>query len=150
MVVDHYRNVVGKIPALQDLGTLVRDRVSDILVDIATERTFEAGEVLYEKDSEDENTGAILLDGILEVTRNSGDKIEVPAPDLMGEMQQFTDYGKRTATVTAKTQAVTLVFLWHDFVKALMNNPTISQTERTAIKKAFTGIAAIRLKQLKG
>lgn len=150
MAVDHYRNVVVKIPALQNLGAPLRDRVSEILVDIATERTFEAGDVLYEKDSEDENTGAILLDGILEVTRNSGDKIEVPAPDLMGEMKQFTDYGKRTATVTAKTRALTLVFFWHNFVKTLQNNPTISQIERTAIKEAFTGIAGIRLKELKG
>ncbi len=150
MTVDEYRNVVGNIPALRKLGERLRDRVSEILVEIATERTFEAGEILYEKDSADENSGAILLDGVLEVTRNSGDKIQVPAPDLMGEMQQFNDNAKRTATVCAKTQSLTLVFFWHNFVKALQDNPTISQDEQTAIKSAFTGIAAIRLKELKG
>ena len=148
MTVDHYRNVVGKIPMLQGLGTPLRERLSDILVDIATERLVEAGDVLYEKDAEDENTGSILLDGILEVTRDSGDKIEVTAPDLVGEMLQLNDYGRRTATVSAKTKSVMLEFSWHEFIQSLTSNVIITDNDRIAIKEALTKVAGTRLKEL--
>lgn len=148
MAVDQFRDRVSEIPMLQTLASNVRGRVSDILVDISSERTLEVGGIVYEKGSEDENTGAILIEGALEVRGDPDHTFQVSAPDIVGEMQQLNEFGQRTAKVSVTEKAVLLEFFWHDFVRALKEHAVITQDERAKIKEAFRACAGDRLKEL--
>ena len=150
MAVDQFRDRVIEIPMLQALSLELRRRLSDILVDISSERTVEAGGVVYEKGSEDENTGAILIEGALEARGDPDHKFRVSAPNIVGEMQQLNEFGQRTATVSVIKKAVLLEFSWNDFVRTLSEHAVITQDERAKIKEAFKECAGDRLKELTG
>ena len=150
MTIDQFRDRVSEIPMFHSLPSDLRRRLRDIFVDISSERTLEAGDVVYEKGSEDENTGAILIEGTLEVRGDPDHKFQVSAPNIVGEMQQLNEFGQRTATVSVTEKAVLLEFSWDDFVRTLSEHAVITQDERAKIKKAFTACAGDRLKELTG
>lgn len=150
MAVDQYRDRIFEIPMLQVLPSALRRWLCDILVGISSERTAEAGDVVYEKGSEDENTGAILIEGAVEVRGDPSHTFQVTAPNIIGEMQQLDEYGQRTATVTVTEKAVLLEFSWGDFVRTLSERAVISQRDRAKIKEVFTACAGDRLKELTG
>lgn len=142
------REKISVVPMFQSLELPLRQELSDILIEVSTERVMESGDVLYERDDEEGNTGAILVEGLLEIRGDDDHLIEVSAPDLVGEIQQFNEFGQRTATVTAKTEAVVLEFPWHEFVSRLNERATISDTDRTEVKKVLATFAGERLKEL--
>ena len=148
MAVDHFRDRVSEMPVLQALPSDLRRRLGEILVDISSERTLEAGDVVYEKGSEDENTGAILIKGAFEILGDPDHKFQVSAPNIVGEMQQLNQFGQRTATVSVTEKAVLLEFSWHDFVQTLSDHAVITQDDRAKIKEAFTACAGDRLREL--
>ena len=150
MAVDPFRDRIFEIPMLQVLPADLRRRLCDILVDISSERTVEAGGVVYEKGSEDENTGAVLVEGALEVRGDPDHNFQVSAPDIVGEMQQLNVYGQRTATVSVTKKAVLLEFSWSEFVRTLSERAAITQRDRAKIKEVFTRCAGDRLKELTG
>jgi len=139
--------VVG-IPAFASLNTALRGRLAEILTMISQPRVLNAGDVLYQQGAEDESTGAILVEGILSVTADGGPAISVAAPDLLGEMQQFDQYGQRTATVTAEGPVTVLEFSWHEFVSRIRETPTITKEDQAAVKSALEAYANMRLHQL--
>ncbi len=149
MAVNRYRDRIAEIPMIHALDAPLRKRVCDVLVDLATGSELEAGDVIYKKGSEDDNTGAILIEGVLMVRGDPDHEFEVTAPNLVGEMQQLNEYGQRTATVSAKTDALVLEFSWHNFVKTLLEDAIITQSDRATIKEMFTDYAGNRLKELK-
>lgn len=142
------REKISVVPMFQTLELPLRQELSDILIEVSTERVMESGDVLYERDDEEGNTGAILVEGLLEIRGDDDHLLEVSAPDLVGEIQQFNEFGQRTATVTAKTEAVVLEFPWHEFVLRLNERATISDTDRTEVKKVLATFAGERLKEL--
>ena len=148
MAVDRFRDRISEIPVFQMLPSDLRLRLSDILVGVSSERNLEVGGVVYEKGTEDENTGAILIEGALEVRGEPGQTFQVSAPNIVGEMQQLNEFGQRTATVSVTEEAVLLDFSWHDFVRALKEHAVITESERAQVKEAFKAYAGDRLKEL--
>lgn len=148
MTVYQFRDRISEMPMLQTLPSELRLRLSDILVGVSSERTLEVGGVVYEKGKEDENTGAIVVQGALEVHSDPDHVYQISAPNIVGEMQQLNEFGQRTATVSVKEKAVLLDFSWHDFVRALMEHAVITKSERAQVKEVFTEFAGDRLKEL--
>lgn len=148
MTVDRYKDRIAEVPMIHALDAPVRERVCDVLFDLATESELKPGDVMYEKGSEDDNTGAILIEGVLVVRSDSDHEFEVTSPNLVGEMQQLNEYGQRTATVSAKTDSLVLEFSWHHFVERLLEDAIITQSDRATIKETFVGYAGNRLKEL--
>jgi len=148
MTVNEFRDRISEIPVFQTLPSSLRLRLSDVLVGISSERTLEAGGVLYEKGTEDENTGAIVVQGALEVHTDPDHVFQISAPNIVGEMQQLNEFGQRTATVLATEKAILLDFSWHDFVRALTENVIITDSERAQVKALFKEFAGDRLKEL--
>ncbi len=143
-----YKRIIAEVPLLGKLHPELRKKLADILADIGTARILEAGETLYEKGAEDPITGAVVVEGTLEALPDGGEPIEVSAPELVGEMQQFDPYGRRTATLKAKERAAVLEFPWHDFVARILEHPGISQDDQASIKSAFESYVGDRLNQL--
>ena len=150
MAVDQFRGRIFEVPMLQVLPPDLRRRLCDILVDISSERTVEAGDVVYDKGSEDENTGAVLVEGALAVRGDPDHNFQVSAPDIVGEMQQLNEYGQRTATVSVTKKAVLLEFSWSEFVRTLSERAAITQRDRAKVKEVFMECAGERLKELTG
>lgn len=148
MTVAQYRDRISEIPVFQSLPSDLRLRLSDVFVGVSSARTLEVGGVLYEKGMEDENTGAIVVQGALEVHADPDHVFQISAPNLVGEMQQLNEFGQRTATVSVTENAVLLDFSWHDFVRALMEHAVITDSERAQVKELFTEFAGDRLKEL--
>lgn len=148
MAVDQFRDRISEIPILQTLPSDLRLRLSDIFIGVSSERTLEAGGVVYEKDMEDENTGAIVIEGSLEVHADHDHIFQITAPNIVGEMQQLNEFGQRTATVSATEKAVLLDFSWNDFVRALMEHAAITKDERSKVRDVFAGLAGDRFKEL--
>ena len=142
------RETVQGIPVMKQLDPSLRNITSDILVDVSTEAKLSQGQVLYEKGSEDNNTGVLIVDGALTVQTKNSEEIEITAPNLLGEMQQFDLYGRRTATVVAKSDVHLLEFAWHDFIKRVIDHPAISEEKQAQMKDIFTKVAGGRLREL--
>lgn len=143
-----YHDAVNRIPMLKDLDQQTRDAVCDVLLASTKAYTLDEGDVLYEKGAEDEHTGAILVEGTMWVSPNSKDRLEVKAPQLLGEMQQLSETGQRTATVTAKEKSVVLEFSWHDFVYVVSSNGTLSPEQQIAVKNVLVKHAGARKEEL--
>jgi len=136
------------IPVFNAMNTGLRARLSEIISSIGEPRVLKKGEVLYQEGDEDENSGAILLDGSLSVSSKVGPVLTVHAPDMLGEMLQFDTYGQRTATVVAATPATVLQFSWHEFIARVRDTPMITKADQAALKDALESYASKRLKQL--
>lgn len=140
-----HTSTITAVPLFQQLDPKLREVLADIVSDIGTERTLQAGEILYEKDAEDPITGAVLIDGALEASADGEKAVEVDAPELVGEMQQFDPYGRRTATVRAKESVTIIEFAWHDFVARVLEHPEIDGDAQLSIKHAFEKYVGDRL-----
>ena len=142
------RDRVKAIPIIHGLDPRLRDITSDILVDVSNETNLSQGDLLYEKGAEDKNSGLLLLEGDVAVRARDGREIQVSAPELLGEMQQLSPFGQRTATVVAKSDIRLLKFSWHEFVERLIAHPSVSEDKQIEIKSVITKLAGARLKEL--
>ncbi len=143
-----YSAKIIDIPVFNAMNTGLRARLAEILTSISEPRILKKGETLYKKGAEDANTGAILIDGTLTVLSDGGTKLNVVAPDMLGEMQQFDTFGQRTATVKAESPATVLEFSWHDFIARVRDTPAITHDDQLALKTALESYANRRLHQL--
>lgn len=139
---------VGAIPMLQSLPEEIRRSVIFMLLKVASRTDLGKGDILYLKGAEDRNTGALLVEGEMHVETDDGDPLLVVAPELLGEMQQFNEFGQRVATVKAATDAIVLEFSWNDFVATAIGPDSLTRSQQLLLKDAFTGIAGERLKEL--
>jgi hypothetical protein len=128
---------------LQDLQQETRERVSEILLKIAKPVVAVKGKLIYAEGAEDPGTGALLVEGSLELRVGTREPFRLEAPDLLGEMQQFDQYGQRTATVTAAEDSVVLKFAWEDFVGVCFS--VLSKEQQTEVKDVLAKHAADRL-----
>ena len=119
MTLSEYRGRLLNVPFINDLPGPLRERVAMCLFWIGQPAQFAVGDTIFVQGNEDENTGCALLLGEVEVLRDSQAPVRVPAPDLVGEMQQLEPTAQRTATVQVTLEAQTLLFSWHDFVACL-------------------------------
>ena len=61
--------------------------------------------------------GFVLLQGTVEVQKEGAPGITLPAPALLGEMQQFNSQSLRTATVLAKGECIARKFSWQELYR---------------------------------
>ncbi len=138
---------IMQAPLFVAFSPALRDHLADILVDIGKKRVLKKGEQLYAEGAEDDNTGAVLLDGELIVAFGAKPPLVLHAPELVGEMQQFNTFGTRTATVCAKDPTTLLEFAWHEFVAHIQERLDIGHTDQLLIRDAFTKFAGDRFKR---
>ncbi|MCH7960420.1 MAG: Crp/Fnr family transcriptional regulator [Candidatus Hydrogenedentes bacterium] len=143
-----YEDMVSQIAMLQELDAAMRGLVCQILLSSTKAYTLAKGEVLYELGAEDENTGAILVKGAMKIDVEKGSSIRVRAPELLGEMQQLSESGQRTATVSATEESVVLEFAWHDFVYMVNGDPGLTEEQQTAVKDMLVKFAGARAVEL--
>jgi CRP-like cAMP-binding protein len=143
-----YAAKISDVPVFNAMNTGLRARLAEIISSIGEPRVLKKDEVLYAKGAEDENTGAVLVDGALTVSSDDGPLLTVTAPDLLGEMLQFDSYGQRTATVTAAGPATVLEFRWHDFIARVRDTPAITHEDQALLKRSLESYASKRMHQL--
>jgi len=146
--VSEYGAQVARIPMFQELREETRARVCSLLLSMVKPSVFVAGDILYMKGAEDPGTGALLVEGALAVGTGDGEELIVDAPELLGEMQMFDEYGQRTATVTATQASVVLEFVWNDFIALAISG--LTQQQQLEVKAMLTAHAGARQGELSG
>lgn len=131
---------------LQSLDDRNAEVACAVFLEIAKEKTLQDAETLYEKGSEDANTGALLVEGTVAVKAAADRTIELEAPDILGEMQQFEPTAVRVATVKAVGHCTILEFSWHDFVNVAME--LLPKERQLGLREAITEYVENRLQQL--
>ncbi len=107
--------IVASLPLFDAMSPALRNRVAAALSAVSQEVSFAQGEALIEEGTLSGTAGYVLLDGRVEVTRAGMEAVTVPAPALLGEMQQFNPLGQRSATVRATGPVHALRFPWQAF-----------------------------------
>lgn len=138
-----FRNTLQDLALIQELPEEWRSDVIDSFLAVADVTALSAGDVLYKKGAADENTGALLAQGAARIDRVDGESKDLRAPDLLGELMQYTDDQVRTATVTATEDAVLLAFPWDDFVSHAKT--TLNSQQQGQLKTAFQKLVDERL-----
>ena len=82
----------------QDLGK----HAVNVLSRICEVRTLPSKSVLFTEGEALSDMGYILLRGEVLVRKSGSPDLQVSAPELLGEMKQFSPVGQRTVTVEAK------------------------------------------------
>lgn len=106
------RRSILETPFVRGLPRAMRERFAMTLLWVSEWRTAPVGEVVYIEGKRDENTGAFILSGSVRVAREGEEDEIVEAPNLLGEIMQFTARQARTATVTVLSESTVLTFHW--------------------------------------
>lgn len=130
------------MPVIQACPEIIRNTLVSMLLDVSELHSISEGEVLYVKGHQDENSGAILIEGTVNVDLGKGTLKECTAPELLGEMMQFSEDGIRTSNVSAADDSLLLSFNWHDFVERI--SETFGAEEQRAIRNAVKQYADVR------
>lgn len=140
----YFKDKIMQVPLFDAFSPPLRAHLADVLLDIGQRRVLKKGEQLYAEGAADDNTGAVLLDGGLIVAFSNKSPLLLHAPNLVGEMQQFNEFGTRTATVSAEDPTTIIEFGWHDFVARIQDHADISDADQDLIRNAFTKFAGDR------
>jgi CRP-like cAMP-binding protein len=140
---DNYRKQILEVPAIRDLPPELKSRVSMILLWIAHEADVAAGEDIYSQGAQDEDTGCVLVSGTVEISWADKPPKTVAAPEILGEMKQFTRDRERTATVRAIEDVSILTFYWHDLIA--LSQEVIGSDQQPTIRDVITQLAGERL-----
>ena len=146
MGLSQYKERVASIPMLQGLDDRNAEVTCAVFLEISKEKTLVDGDTLFEKGSEDANTGALLVEGTVAVEAGGDRSIELEAPDILGEMQQFEPTAMRVATVKAIGPCTILEFSWHEFVNVVME--LLPKERQLGLREAITEYVGNRLEQL--
>lgn len=146
MSLKRYEDLVSRVTMLQVLAESTRKIVCEVLLSMAAERDLEEGDILFAEGDEDVHTGVILVEGSMTVGRDSDAPITVQAPEIMGEMHQFDDFGQRTATVIAEEDSKILEFAWSEFVEVCMQE--LDPDAQNELRGMLESHASRRLKEL--
>jgi CRP-like cAMP-binding protein len=142
------RQRLSAVPVLQTLPSDIHMRACIALWWRGELRELTEGEVLYMQEDTDANTGCVLLEGTVAITRDNRDPIDVKAPEILGELMQFDEEAARTATVMATEPSVVLTFSWHDFV--ILCGQLLDRDDQVLLKQRLTEMAYKRTLELKG
>ncbi len=145
MRLDEYRKKILDVPSIHALPPSLKSRMAMILLWIGHEAEVPAGGEIYSQGAQDEDTGSILVSGSVQISVKGETIRECAAPELLGEMKQFTEANKRTATVRAVDDATILTFYWQDLV--MLNDTVFSGQDQVAIRDVITEVAGFRLKE---
>jgi CRP-like cAMP-binding protein len=145
MRLDDYRKRILDVPSIHDLPPELKSRVAMVLLWISHEEDVAAGETIYSQGAQDEDTGCVLLRGSVTITVEGDNLKQCTAPEILGEMKQFTQENERTATVRADEDATILNFYWQDLVA--MSDAAFSGTDHVAINEVITTLAGRRMKE---
>lgn len=145
MRLDDYRKRILDVRSIHELPPEVKSRVAMILLWISHEADVPAGETIYSQGAQDEDTGCILLSGSVTIAVEGETIKECSAPEILGEMKQFTQENERTATVRANEPATILNFYWQDLVA--LSDAAFSGKDHVAINEVITSLAGSRIKE---
>jgi len=142
MNLDEYRKSILEIPVIKELSPEIRSGMAMIILWIAHESDMFAGEVVYSQGTDDEDTGCVLLNGKVAISKEEKDVMTCDAPDILGEMKQFTKGKQRTATVKVMTNSTVLMFYWQDFV--IMAERIFDKKEQRTVREVISKLAGHR------
>lgn len=114
--------IIKKISFMHDLKPEGREKLATILSVLGPVKTLPAKTVLFRKGDKADNRGVILLEGQIDVEKDDAPEITADAPQLLGEMSQFSPNKIRTATVTAATELHVIEFKWSDLKTRAQEN----------------------------
>jgi len=107
--------VITKISFMQDLKPDTRKKLAAIFSVLGPVESVPVSTVLFRKGEKADDRGVILLEGRIGVDKDDSPEITAEAPQLLGEMSQFSPNKVRTATVSADTELKAIQFKWADF-----------------------------------
>jgi len=143
MRLDEYRKQILDVPSIHSLAPDLKSRVAMILLWITHEADIPKGEIIYSQGAEDEDTGCVLVSGSVQISVEGETLKECRAPEILGEMKQFTKVNQRTATVKASEDCSILTFYWHDLI--MLSDTVFSGEDQLAIHDVITKVAGRRL-----
>ena len=86
------------------------------------------------------------MSGRVLVSRSAGVEEELEAPNLLGEIQQFTPDRHRTATVVALAPTTVLDFPWHAFAERVAR--LFTEEEQGILRSLIAQLAWARCDEL--
>lgn len=107
--------ILKTLPVLGRVPEENREQIVRIIQDLADIDDYAEGESLMHEGHLAFETGYVVLKGTVEVKREGLESVTLSAPVLLGEMSQFIDGDRRTATVHAKGDVTALNFPWDEF-----------------------------------
>ena len=125
------RAQIVRIPLFHGLPELLGKHAVNVLSRICEVRTTGPGATLFTEGSY-LRLGYILRRGEVAVRKKGSPELRLAAPDLLGEMKQFSPVGQRTATVEACGELEVLDFKWSDFHRDIAGHLDESQQKRLA------------------
>ena len=118
MQLNEYRKRIRELRVTEHVPTAMRTRLVMAFLAVSDNLRAVRGDVLLQKDDPGEDVGYLLLMGSVEVEHGDAPTAVCEAPELLGEVRQFTQEGVCTATVTVVEEAVLLRFSWEAFFTA--------------------------------
>lgn len=105
---------LAELPLLKDMPDHSKERIANVFLSVSETVTLADREVLLREGDLGGDFGFVLVQGKAEIHKEGAATIDLHAPSLLGEMQQFNPQAFRTATVRAKGQTIALKFLWQE------------------------------------
>ncbi len=118
------KDIVRTCPILEGLSEDVRASIFWH----GEERQVAPGEVVYEQDTELDDTFCLLLDGAMLVEQKGREIGQIQPPQAFGEMAFFTTLRARTATVRAGSRGAT--FLRIRLKPEILGEPSHAELKR--------------------
>ena len=126
------RAQILRISLFHGLPKLLGMHAVNVLSRICDVRTLRPGYILFTEGDAVSDDGYILLRGEIAVRKAGSPEIQVAAPELLGEMKQFSPVGQRTATVEARAEIEVLDFKWSDFHRDVAEHLDEGQQKKLA------------------
>jgi len=112
MTPDDARKVLESLSLFQQVEPGIRGKLLDLFLKTGKIESHDTDAMLLHEGDVGGDIGFVLLDGAVRVSRDAGGELTLPAPAMLGEMQQLNPHATRTATVTAAGPCTVLRFGW--------------------------------------
>lgn len=141
------RERILQTPLVQKLPEDMRQRFVMLLLWASDTKDVSRREHIFEQGQKDTDEGCLILEGMVRIITETGDKKTIEAPDILGEVQLFTPHGERTATVEVVVGGKILLFHWRELGKTAKEY--YDEDEMATLKRIITESAWTREKDLK-
>jgi CRP-like cAMP-binding protein len=118
MDLNELRERLDQMLLLKEIPEAMREKVLMIFLRVAQQGIMKDGEILFNAGDTEGDLAYVLLQGEVTVEKADSPIIDVPAPDLLGEIKSISTAQRRTATVKVKGKAQLLRFTWSNFNQA--------------------------------
>lgn len=137
MDIEEVRDAVLNLRFAKALPHDLRNKVAAIVVNVSELRKIDKGQVWIREHEHGADKGYVLVKGNVTIQKAESPLVECGAPELLGEMMQFSPAHERTATVVAGSDCVVLRFFWDEFWKRVAESlpPEEVQTIRTGLEE---------------